>query len=235
MILLDLKKLWLYLTLIALFATVTIYNPDLFADDGYVGAYRSQIGELISQVRFLSESPSEIVKFNNGLWMSFNYPIIGFRTASEKKYKSYGFLYRNRDYFQYVTVLGINVSFKNNSRKAMVIRWRESTLSSTYYSAMPFLDNMYYVDANTNATPDTIIAPEQVVTKDLYISKVYPDNWADSVLKSDGKDSYNSHIQGECIPIGGSVKFNLLMKIYDPNGNGDYYNIHSPGVGLPCD
>lgn len=119
-----------------------------------------------------------------------------------------------------LTITGVVVEITNSSDQVRIVRWRESSISTNSFSGIPFLDGMYYYDAGTANTPDTIIGPGQKLRKEVSMSRIGSNLLGGQV------------IVGESVPINGSVNVTLLLKIVDETGNGTYCTVTVPPIGL---
>jgi|GEM_PF-811876 len=144
-------------------------NPD------YVGAYHSEVEALKKHIVFLNHGAKDVIQLKNGLLFAFNRPILKESTDYNvyKKKLDIVLIYPilEYDYYDYVMAIGMNITLKNTSKKALTIRWSESSLSDINYSGLPFFNGMYYQDANVPvATPDTLLVPGQIVTMNIFTS-----------------------------------------------------------------
>jgi len=81
---------------------------------------------------------------------------------------------------------------------------------------------MKYKDAGSKQeTIDTIIPPVKTISRDLFIAKTYYD-----------EANHEWAISGTLIPKSNTLTVNIYMKIVDENGNGRYYMVNSPHIGL---
>lgn len=176
--------------------------------------------DYTSAISFLG--PAE-VKLENGLVINFRRPLLS--TQSGKKDSPY---YTNSTaglfgkMYSTLMLNGANVTFKNTTKQVMVIRWRESSLSFGNFSGIPFLDGMQYREAgNPSSTPDSVIAPGQTVSRELYVSSV------NFYSGPNGGWSMN----GSFIPRDNSLMITLVLKVLDANEQSKYFSVVSPPIG----
>lgn len=171
--------------------------------------------EIAEKISFSEDSNEHI--FDNGLGITIVGLLPGVREGNcgddYYSFTSYGFITT-----QYTSAVnGIKVLLRNTTDSVLIIRWSESALSSKSFSGIPFLDGMKYINAgNPSATPDSVIAPGQTLTKELNMSNVkFDKSWA---------------VLGEPIPKVDGLSFTLTLKVIDSNNSSQYYYLTSPKI-----
>lgn len=170
---------------------------------------------VADKVKFIEAA--DPVTYDDGLIVTFTSPVVA---LLDSNFNATYYCFTGDDGFSCAPTLnGISCTFQNTSDKVLIIKWADSAISSGSFSGIPFLSGMKYTDAgNPSATPDTLIAPGQTISKDVYISRVkFKNNW---------------WIIGEPIPKQGGIKCILSIKVVDGNGNYQYFSPQTPLIGV---
>lgn len=205
--------------------------------------HSDRLKKLIERTCFRCDQSEGVFKLDNGLVITFMSPI-----PSDRQYKGknddYYCEHYGSGYYGYLTVDGMSIKIDNVGKKVLIIKWWESTLSVGDYTGAPLLDNVKYEDANTTRIPDTPIAPgQQSIYKDIYLSRLETHDqrrvvdtqylWDEVIYTYENYKTYT--IIGECIPKDSVLKFVLLLKVNDNRGDGKYYKIDCPPIGVSPD
>ncbi|HOL10950.1 MAG TPA: hypothetical protein PLH87_12555 [Bacillota bacterium] len=198
---------------------------------------RDEIEKYMSKVAFYCD-PNEALKLNNGILLYFRNPITEYHYNYQHKKSTL----LSTKYYCYLSVKGMRVSFKNETNKIMIIRWRESLFKLNDLVRIPLLGEVQFEDANKPVTPDTVIIPGQTITKVIYIPRTnyvmkkrvvnsYYDYWTDSMVYT-YEDYPEYFIVGEPIMEYGDIKIELQLKIFDQYGKVSINHVKCPPIKL---
>jgi len=192
-------------------------TSDAYAND--------KLDKLISQMGFLS-APQEVLA-ENGIIVRLQSPILGrlMKVKSEEE-RCYTIRMGLLNVPHTATLNGLVVLIKNPTNRVFVVKWSESAISIGGFSGIPFLAGMKYVNAgNPSATPDTLVAPGQSISKQVYVSRLEYDD----LMARFGNGWV---VVGEPVYKDNTSNAVLTLKVVDDNGKMQYINLNSPPIGI---
>lgn|GEM_PF-722464 len=198
------------------------------------------IRKYIDHVHFIGVSSDGVIKLENGLVITFLKPLPSSKVYKEKNDAFY-YVPHGGDSYRYLTIEGVRVKLENTGKNILIIRWWESVFGVGDYRGAPLPDNVNYEYANSRKIPDTPIAPGQVpIYRDIYLSRMewrnarrivdsYYNGW-ETVYVYENYKEYS--IIGQPVPRASDLRLAVELKVYDQKGNGKYYQIPCPPVGV---